>query len=63
MEVTEAEKTEEARKLKVERERLDAQDAAKKKRERNAKVIDGVKKTSMGVSAAGILWDVAEFLV
>lgn len=62
VEVTEAERADQAQKAKLERERLEAEEAARKKKERNAKVIDGAKKASVGASVGGMLWDMAEFL-
>lgn len=62
VEVYEHEREEQAIRLATEREKVEAQEMAKKKRERNAKVIDGAKKASVGMSVGGMLWDLAEGL-
>lgn len=58
--VKETERAEKAAREQAEQDRATAAETARKKRERNAKAIDGVKKASMAVSAADILWEFAE---
>lgn len=60
--VTEARLAEEQRLAEEARQKAKEVADAKRKRERNEKVINGAKKASVGASVGGMLWDLAEGL-